>query len=64
MKNSVKMIDRNSPAYSFMCEKFPRRSVEKVKASVFIGPQVCQLFRDSLSDLASSHDKKVARNAF
>ena len=64
MKNSVKTLDRNGTAFSFMCEKFPRHSVEKIKAGVFIGPQICQLFRDLLSDVASNDDEKAARNAF
>jgi len=64
MNNSVKTLDRNGTAFSFMCEKFPRHSVEKIKAGVFIGPQICQLFRDLQSDLAPSADDKAARNAF
>jgi hypothetical protein len=64
MKNSVKTLDRNGTAFSFMCEKFPRHSVEKIKASVFIGPQIYQLFRDLQSDFAPSDDEKAARNAF
>jgi len=64
MKNSVKTLDRNGTAFSFMCEKFPRHSVEKIKAGVFIGRQICQLFRDLQSDLAPSDDEKAPRNAF
>jgi len=64
MKNSVKTLDRNGTVFSFMCEKFPRHSVEKVKAGVFIGPHICQLFRDLQSYLTPSVDEKAARNAF
>jgi hypothetical protein len=46
MKNFVKALDRNVPAFSFLCEKFPRLSTEMIKAGVFIGPQVHQLFSD------------------
>jgi hypothetical protein len=61
MKNSVKTLDRSGTAFSFMCGKFPRHSVEKIKAGVFIGPHICQLFRDLQSDLAPSDDEKAAR---
>jgi hypothetical protein len=47
-----------------MCEKFLRHSLEKIKAGVFIGLQICQLFRDPQFDLAPSDDKKATRNAF
>ena len=39
MKNSVKTLDRSGTAFSFMFEKFPRHSMEKIKAIVFIGPR-------------------------
>jgi hypothetical protein len=46
MKNFVKAVDRNGPAFIFLCEQFPRLSTEKIKAGLFIGPQTQQLFRD------------------
>jgi hypothetical protein len=64
MKNSVKTLDRNGTAFSFMCEKFPRHSVEKVKPGIFIGPHICQLFRDCRSDLTPIDDEKASKNAF
>jgi hypothetical protein len=33
-------------------------------AGVFVGPQICQLFRDLQSALAPCDDEKAARNAF
>jgi hypothetical protein len=53
MKNFVKVLDRNGPAFAFLCEKFPRLSMEKIKADVFIGPQ---LFRDPQFDLILTDD--------
>jgi hypothetical protein len=46
IKNYVKTLDRNGAAFSFLCEKFPRLSMERIKAGVFIGSEICQLFRD------------------
>lgn len=59
-KNSTKTLDRNSLAFSFLCEKYPRPS-RKIK--VFIDPQICQLIKDSKLDLALSDDEKSAWNA-
>jgi hypothetical protein len=39
MKNFMKALHRSGPAFSFLCEKFPRLSEEKIKAGVFIGPR-------------------------
>jgi hypothetical protein len=64
MKNFVKALDRNGPAFSFLCEKFPRLSTEKIKAGVFIGPQIHQLFRYPQFDLILSDDEKAVWNAF
>jgi hypothetical protein len=64
MKYFMKALDRNGPAFSFLCEKFPRLSTEKIKAGVFIGPQISQLSRDPQFDLILSDDQKAAWNAF
>jgi hypothetical protein len=64
MKNFVKTLDRNGPAFSLLCEKFPRLSMVKIKAGVFIGPQIHQLFRNPQSDLVLGDYEKVAWNAF
>ena len=64
MKNFVKAVDRNSSAFSFLYEKFPRLSIEKIMAGIFIGLQICQLFRDPQFDFALSDDEKAAWNAF
>jgi hypothetical protein len=39
MKNFVKAVYRNGPEFSFLCEKFPRLSTDKIKAGVLIGPR-------------------------
>jgi hypothetical protein len=38
--------------------------MEKIKAGVFISPQIHQLFRDPQLDLILSYDEKAACNAF
>jgi hypothetical protein len=62
--NFLQALDRNGPAFWFLCEKLPRLSMEKIKAGVFIGPQICQLFRDPQFLLVLSDDGKAAWNAF
>jgi len=64
MKNFMKAVDRIGSEFSFLHEKFPRLSLEKVMAGVFIGFQICQLFRDPQFDLALGDDEKAAWNAF
>jgi hypothetical protein len=60
----VKRLDRNGPAFSFLCEKFPRLSAEKIKAGVFIVNQIRQLFRDPQLDSVLSDEEKATWNAF
>jgi hypothetical protein len=40
MKDFVKTLDRNDPAFSFFCEKFPRFRMGKIKVGVFVGLQI------------------------
>jgi len=44
MKNFVKALGVKGLAFTYLCGKFPRLTFEKVKAGVFIGPQIRQLF--------------------
>src|SRR6218665_2385611 len=46
MKNFVKAMDRTSPAFRYLYEKFPRLSEEKIIQGVFEGPQIRELFKD------------------
>jgi hypothetical protein len=64
MKNFVEVLDRNGPAFSSLCEKFTKLSAEKIKAGVFIGPQIHPLFRDAQFDLVLCDNEKAAWNAF
>lgn len=38
MQCLVKVLDRNGPEFSFLCAKFPRCSMEKIRAGVFSCP--------------------------
>jgi hypothetical protein len=60
----VKTVDRHCPAFLFLYEKFPRLSTEKIKADVFICPQILQLFRNPQFGLISIDDKQADWNAF
>ncbi|GBL75699.1 hypothetical protein AVEN_155006-1 [Araneus ventricosus] len=44
VKNFVKAMDKNGPAFKYLHEKFPRLSVAKIKEGVFVGTQIKQLF--------------------
>ena len=46
MKNFVNALDVKGPVFMYLCGKFPRLTFEKVKAGVFIGPQIRQLIKD------------------
>ena len=42
-KNFKQALDKNGPAISFLCEKFPELSMEKIKAVAVIGLQIQSL---------------------
>jgi len=60
MKDFVKALDVKGPAFTHLCGKFPRLTYEKVKAGVFIGPQIRQLFKDRQFEAVLSSKKKAA----
>jgi hypothetical protein len=62
MKNFVKALDMDGPAFTYLREKFPRLSTEKTKAGVFIGPHIRQLFKDI--ECVLSDNKKTAWKSF
>ena len=64
MKNFVKAIDRNSPAFRYLHEKFPRLSEAKIKEGVFVGPQIRELFKDDRFNNLLQGDAKQAWDAF
>jgi hypothetical protein len=64
MKNFVKALDVKGPAVTYLCEKFPRLSFEKVKSGLFIGPQIRQLFKDQQFEAVLSDKEKAAWQSF
>jgi len=60
MKNFVKALDVKGPAFTYLCGKFPRLTFEKVKAGVFIGPQIRQLLKDKQCESLLSDKEKTA----
>ncbi|GBM46312.1 hypothetical protein AVEN_88006-1 [Araneus ventricosus] len=64
MKNLVKAMDKNGPAFKYPHEKFPRLSVAKIKEGVFVGPQIKQLFRDPKFEKSLRSKEKQVWDAF
>jgi len=60
MENFVKALDVKVPAFTYLSGKFPRLTYEKVKAGVFIGTQIRQLFIKTSSFEAVLNDKEKA----
>ena len=47
MKNFVKaMAKQNSNDFEFLCKKFPKLSLAKLKEGIFVGPQIRKVFED------------------
>ncbi|GBM00703.1 hypothetical protein AVEN_150878-1 [Araneus ventricosus] len=53
VKNLVKAMDKNGPAFKYLREKIPLLSVTKIKEGVFVGTQIKQVFRDSKFETSS-----------
>ena len=45
-KNSLKATDQTGTAFRYLTEKLPGIRAANIKEGVFIGPQICKLFRD------------------
>jgi hypothetical protein len=58
-KNFVKTLDVKVPV-----ENFPRLTLEKVKAGVFTGFQIRQLFKDQQFEAVLSDKEKAAWQSF
>jgi len=59
-KNFVKALDVKGPAFMYLCGKFPKLTFEKVKAGVFIGLQIRQVFKDQQFEAVLSDKEKAA----
>ena len=49
-KNSVKTMNQEEAAFTYLREKFPRLSEAKLKESIFNGPQIRDLIKDEYFD--------------
>ena len=63
-KNFVKALDVKGPAFTYLCGKFPKLTFKKVKAGVFVGPQIRQLFKDQQFEAVLSDKEKAAWQPF
>ena len=59
-KNFVKALDVKGPAFTYLCGKLSKLTFEKVKAGVFIGPQIRKLFKDQQFEAVLSDKEKAA----
>ncbi|GBN52428.1 hypothetical protein AVEN_218496-1 [Araneus ventricosus] len=64
VKNLVKSMDKNGPAFKYLHEKFPRLSVAKIEEGVFVGSQIKQLFRNSKFEKLLRGKEKQVCDAF
>ena len=64
MKNSVKAMNQEEVAFTYLWEKFPRLSEAKLKEGVFIGPQTRDLIKDEYFDTLLQGDEKAAWDSF
>jgi hypothetical protein len=63
-KNLIKVLDMKGPAFTYLCGKIPRLIFENVKAGVFTGPQIRQLFKDRKFETVLSDKEKAAWQSF
>ena len=52
MKNFVKAMDMEGSGFAFLQEKSPRKSMEKLKVGIFDSPQIRELMKDPMFDVA------------
>ena len=50
MKNFVKALDREGRGFAFFDQKFQQKSLEKIKAGIFDGPQIKELIKTTSFD--------------
>jgi len=63
-KNSVKAMNQEEAAFTYLREKFPRISEAKLKESIFIGPQIRDLIKDEYFDKLLQGDEKAVWDSF
>ena len=46
IKQFTKALDKHGCCFTYLCQAFPRLTMEKLKAGIFDGPQIRHLIRD------------------
>ena len=64
MKNFVKAMNQDEPAFKYIYNKFPVLSQAKLKEGIFVGPQINKLLKDKGFDHTLPGIEKVAWNTF
>jgi len=63
-KNSVKTMNQEEPAFTYLRERFPRLSEAKLKEGIFIGPQIRDLIKDEYFEKLLQGDEKAVWESF
>jgi hypothetical protein len=63
-KDSVKAMNQEEAAFTYLREKFPRLSEAKLKEGIFIGPQIRDFIKDEYFDKPLQGDEKVVWDSF
>ena len=63
MQNIVKALNVKGTAFTSLCGKIPTLTFEKLKAGVFIGAQIRQIFKDQQFEAVLSDKEKAAWQA-
>ncbi|GFU64795.1 uncharacterized protein TNCV_2128691 [Trichonephila clavipes] len=64
MKQFVKALDKSGECFNFLSRKFPGLNIEKLKASIFDGPQIRQFVKDSNFVKSMTEVESKAWNSF
>jgi hypothetical protein len=64
MKNFLRALNVNGSAFMYLCGKFPTLTFEKVRAGVFIGPQIRRHFKDQQFEAVLRDKEKASWQAF
>jgi hypothetical protein len=64
MKNFVKAMNKQSKAFTYLRQMFPRISDAKIKEGVFVGPQIREVMNDSQFDGLLRGAERAAWTAF
>ena len=60
MKNFVKALNKDSDAFLYLAQKFPAISEAKLKAGIFVGPQIREVLKDADFENSMTPKEKAA----